>query len=199
MKEHISIRIDENLERVENLINLYSKKKGKGRRGAHDTDVLRAAVVLLHASLEDFLRSLARWIIPETTEPSILDKYSFPGDSSPKRPEKVSLGYLLAFKGKTIDSVIRQAVDEHLDKSNYNNTNEIVGLLTSINVDKSSVESVFPELCEMMSRRHLIVHRADRVESSGRGNYKVKSIGVAQLNKWVTSVRTFTSSVLEEL
>ncbi len=199
MKEHISIRIEENLARVENLISLYSRKKGKGRRGAHETDVLRAAVVLLHASLEDFLRSLARWIIPETNEMSVLDRYPFPGDSNLKRPEKVSLGYLIAFKGISIDDVIKQAVNEHLDKSNYNNTNEIAGLLTSIGVEISAVESVFPELSEMMSRRHLIVHRADRVDSMGSGNYKVKSIGIAQLNKWVKSVRAFTSSVLEKL
>ena len=44
---------------------------GQGRRSVQDTDILRAAVVLLHATLEDLLRSLADWKLP-TAEPMLL-------------------------------------------------------------------------------------------------------------------------------
>ena len=62
----IGKQFEANLDRVRNLVNLYSASfgKGQGRRPGPDADILRAAVVLLHATLEDLLRSLAEWKIP---------------------------------------------------------------------------------------------------------------------------------------
>ena len=59
-------RFGENLDRVRNLVSLYSSSVGvgQGRRTVQDADILRAAVVLLHATLEDLLRSLAEWKLP---------------------------------------------------------------------------------------------------------------------------------------
>ena len=60
-----------NLKRVEDLVKIYEDTKGEGggRRDVSKTDVLRAAVVLLHATLENFLRDAALW--KWTTNPSL--------------------------------------------------------------------------------------------------------------------------------
>jgi len=65
-----SDRFLENLGRVENLIKIYDflNKLVETEEGDHpDTrDVLRSAVVMIHASLEDFLRSMASAHIPRS-------------------------------------------------------------------------------------------------------------------------------------
>jgi hypothetical protein len=50
MLEEITEILDENLSRVENLISLYGPAI-VGRRKVQDTDVLRGALVLLHAGM----------------------------------------------------------------------------------------------------------------------------------------------------
>jgi hypothetical protein len=62
MLNDITVLLDKNLKRVDNLISLYGPAV-VGRRKVHDTDVLRAALVLLHAGMEDYLRSLLAWKI----------------------------------------------------------------------------------------------------------------------------------------
>src|SRR5262245_47825034 len=51
VKDDIARRFEQNLERVENLLSVYPAD-GARRRDVRTTDLLRAAVVLLHASLE---------------------------------------------------------------------------------------------------------------------------------------------------
>jgi hypothetical protein len=65
MKSEIEIRFKSNLERVDHLVALYdTATTGPGRRPVDKSDILRSAVVFLHATLEDFLRSLLEWKLP---------------------------------------------------------------------------------------------------------------------------------------
>ena len=67
MLDTISDNFNENLARVENLVVTYESHpdtQGRGRKSAELLDILRAAVVFLHAALEDALRSIARWKLP---------------------------------------------------------------------------------------------------------------------------------------
>ena len=67
MKAVIEGRFNENIARVRNLLSIYGTHlsgSGGGRRSHSKTDVLRAATVMLHASLEDLLRSIAYWRLP---------------------------------------------------------------------------------------------------------------------------------------
>lgn len=67
MKAQIQERLELNIARVKNLVDIYETHltgTGRGRRGHAKTDVLRAATVLLHATVEDVLRSIARWKLP---------------------------------------------------------------------------------------------------------------------------------------
>ena len=63
MKQDIEDRLTINLRRVRNLIARYPAT-GSGRRSVEDSDLLRAAVVLLHATLEDVVRGVLEWKLP---------------------------------------------------------------------------------------------------------------------------------------
>lgn len=202
MKDIIKTRFEENLARVENLVKLYEEKvrpHGRGRKNALSTDVLRAAVVLLHATLEDLLRSIGFWKWPDTNDAELLNKIPFTGSDPRRRAEKINLGYLINLRGKTVDDVIKQSIEEYLDRSSFNNTKEIASFLESIGVDTKAVKANFPSLEELMKRRHLIVHQADRDDSGGRGQHRIRSIGTKTVKAWVEAVKSFGVTVLEEI
>ena len=62
--------INQNLDRASNLVEIYRTLygEGKGRRSVPKVDLLPAAVVFIHASLEDFLRALAAISLPNADE-----------------------------------------------------------------------------------------------------------------------------------
>lgn len=199
MKPNIQKRITENLDRVRNLIEKYRTHlagTGRGRRTAHQTDVLRSTVVLLHASLEDFLRSLAYWKLPSAGK-ATLDDIALVGLGP--NPKKFFLGELDAHRGKSVDELITESVNEHLERSNYNSTQEIALLLQAIGVNTSRINGSFQILDQVMARRHQIVHRADRDETPGRGNHNVRSIGSTQVRSWADAVEKFTNDVLSQV
>lgn len=182
------------------MVKIYDdhlKGSGSGRRGHLQTDVLRAATVFLHASLEDLLRSLSYWKLPLASR-EIIDKVPIVGTNG-SAPKKFFLGELVVHKGKSVDDLIKESVYEYLERSNYNNTEEIASLMSAIGVEVANVNAKFAILDELMARRHQIVHKADYDESGGAGNHKVKSIGVAQVKKWVESVESFGSTLLDEV
>jgi hypothetical protein len=47
-----------------------------------------------------------------------------------------------------------------------------------------------------MSRRHLIVHRADRNVTSGPGQHRAASISRKQVEKWIDVVERFGTAIL---
>lgn len=199
MKQQIEERLTENIGRVKNLVDIYEshlQDTGSGRRGHLKTDVLRAATVFLHAAVEDFLRGLAYWKLPQA-DAATLNNVALVGHEG--RPQKFYLGELAAHRGKSVDELITASVDEHLERSNYNNTDEVSAFLTSIGVDVSQVNARFDDIAALMARRHQIVHRADRDEAGGQGHHKVRSIGLKTLNNWVSAVEEFTAAVLMQV
>jgi len=199
MKETIRKKLEGNLDRVRNLVDLYKKYfagKSAGRKGYLETDVLRAATVFLHASLEDFLRSLAYWKLPEASE-TVIKKIPIVGKFG--HGIKFELDELVKHRGKTVDDLIKASVDDYLERSNYGNTNEISSLLQDIGINTESVNKEFASLSELMERRHQIVHRADQKTDTDREHSIVRSINSVAVEKWLTAVEVFTETVLNEI
>jgi hypothetical protein len=199
MKQQIEQRFTQNIARVKNLVNIYRTQlagPGKGRRGHQTTDVLRAATVLLHASLEDVLRSLAYWKLP-AAPPAELDKVPLVGDKA----LKFTLGALAAHRGKTVDEVIKESTDASLERSNYNNLRDVTTLLQAIGLKTVPLESYMATLNLAMQRRHQIVHRADANPNPqpGRGNHRVASISPAKLEDWMNNTEQFVQAVLAQV
>lgn len=198
MKQDIEDRFALNIARVKNLVAIYKKQlagQGKGRRSHQKTDVLRAATVLLHASIEDVLRSLAYWKLPAAAAP-VLDQVPFIGGTA----LKITLGTLSAQRGKTVDAVIKESVDASLERSNYNNAGEVCSLLQSIGLNIAPIQAHLPQLEDAMKRRHQIVHRADANPNvAGRGNHQVASIAPATVDAWVVNTEHFVAAVLAQV
>ena len=198
MLVEIEQTLSNNLDRVENLVSLYSPRRGRTK--VHDSDILRAALVLLHASLEDFLRSMLIWKINDFDEET-LTKYGFP--SGHKRgKDKITLGELSAHKGKTVDALIEEAVSSHLVAySSFNDLGEVKKALIQCGIADATVDAHdFGRMGEMISRRHNIVHKADRDEAArGRGNHKTKSIGKPTVEKYIQAVKNLKAFTSDEL
>lgn len=77
-KEQITANFGENLKRVRNLVRIYTVTTPsiQGRKTVKHGDILRAAIVLLHASLEEFLRAIALWKWQGASK-EVLDKVRF--------------------------------------------------------------------------------------------------------------------------
>ena len=198
MLPEIRTKFDDNIARVRNLVTLYTDALagvGQGRRPVNSSDVLRAATVLLHATLEEFLRGISRWRLPDASEDA-LNEIPLVGL---QRADKFQLGRLSRHRGESIDDVITASIEKHLERSNYNNTTEITHLLESIGVDVQRVNDLYPQLTELIERRHLIVHRADRDNHPGRGFHRTKSIGRQNILRWIDIVVEFAARVCNEL
>jgi RiboL-PSP-HEPN len=197
-KAQIAERLDQNIARVRNLVDIYERHlagSGSGRRGHKTNDVLRAAAVLLHASVEDLLRSLAYWRLPGASA-EVLDKIPL---ASVAPASKFALGALATYRNKTVAEVIDISVNQYLERSNYNNPDEVSALLSSVGINVTKVNMWFTQLKELMDRRHQIVHRADRDETGGSGNYAVRSINRNTVRWWIDAVEKFGKAVLDEL
>jgi hypothetical protein len=79
MRTEIESRFKANLARVRQLVQTYEGLVGggAGRSSVANTDILRAAVVLLHATMEDLIRSVSEWKLP-TAPAAAFHEMAFP-------------------------------------------------------------------------------------------------------------------------
>lgn len=196
VKTEIENRFANNLERVEHLVALYEgSTSGAGRRAVDTSDVLRAAVVFLHATLEDFLRSLLEWKLP-SAEAVHLKEIPLAG----KKPRSTfTLDDLASFRGSTVDDLITRSVTDHLERSNFNDPGEVNAVLERVGLGRNLMDPYRDKLGPMMKRRHWIVHRADRNTATGSGHHGARGLQKATVETWTVAVRQFGTDVLNQL
>lgn len=198
MRQQIEDRFHRNVARVRHLVDSYEllAGDGQGRRPVNTSDLLRAATVFLHATLEDLLRSIEAWRLPGAAEER-LNQIPLAGIEG--RPEKFALGKLTSHRGKTINAVISESVNKHLERSNYNDVSDIIAVLQLAGIPPADVHRHFAELSELMMRRHHIVHQADKNEAPGQGQFQARTIGTITVNRWIETVEGFGGDVLGRL
>jgi hypothetical protein len=199
VKPVISSRLKDNLARVTNLLTVYDgyRDTAQGRKSVYSLDILRAATVFLHATLEEFLRGLILWKWPAGSG-DVLDHVPLIGHAVAGRPEKFLLGSLTPHKARLVRDVIDECIREYSNTVSFNSTADVTHVLTSVGVDAKRVEARFPDLAKLMERRHHIVHQADRNERAGPGHHKARSMAVGHVKAW-QPVREFGESVLAEV
>jgi RiboL-PSP-HEPN len=192
--------IEESSKRAHRLINMYIarlKKRGLAKSAQDGSeDILRAVIVLTHASLEDFLRTLAETFLPLANEEA-LSRIPLAGLSG--RVEKFSLGKLIQHKGKSVDYVIKESVRQHLDRSTYNNVQDIVDILSSLGFDSSEHDANFSKIELMMKRRHQIVHRGDMIKANGSKGLRPAPVGLGDVLQWVQAAYAFMFSLFPRI
>jgi hypothetical protein len=194
LKPYLTL-LQKGITRCMNLV-----EEAKNAKPETSADMLRAVVVLNHAHLEDFLRTIAASFLPRADENAL---NAIPLMGLGHRPEKFFLGKLAKHRGKTVDEVLRLSVSEHMERSNFNNMREIVDFLGSMGLqipdttDPSKVlelavnDNTRLALNAMIQRRHHIVHQADKAKT-GDG---LQEIDPAEVAGWVAATMMFMLSV----
>lgn len=187
-----------NLDRVLGLVSLYDEVTGRipGRPSVREAELLRAAVVLLHATLENLMRGLAGLRLP-TGSPETLARIPFAGGDG--RRTTLTLGDLAAYRGWSVDEILVESTAAYLDRRSYNDTNDLVGGLREVGLSSTLLEPHAAQLQGLMKRRHHIVHRLDHNELPGRGHHVARSIGRAAVEEWTGNVRGFGMALLDRL
>lgn len=187
-----------NLTRVDHLVQTYKDLygRGRGRRVVFKTDLLRAAVVFMHATLEDLLRTVALSYLPDANQ-DIINRIPLAGGSS-IHAEKFWLGRLVEHRGKTVDNLINESIKQHLQRRSFNDTNDISELLTSTGFLSKKLQRALPALQGLMKRRHQIVHQLDRSNVTGRGQQRAASISVKSVERWNNAVKKFGFALMAD-
>jgi hypothetical protein len=200
MLDDIMLIFDRNIGRISNLINLYKTlTQGRGRKPAHSLDILRATVVLLHSTLEDYLRNLQRWKLP-TADKERLNKIPLVGTSESGRATKFELGELVRLKEKSIKEIIELSINEYLDTQSYNDTSDVCKAIKDAGVKEvDTIEPYLSQMNLMIKRRHNIVHQADRGGGAGKGHHRIKSLSLNQVESWKRHLDKFVLEVNKQL
>ncbi|MCX8497511.1 MAG: hypothetical protein ORN51_15125 [Akkermansiaceae bacterium] len=192
-----NIQFWDTLDRVLNLVQIYDVSLPKGKRGrkpAGSADILRAAVVLLHSGLEEFLRALITASGPNKTE-NILNQAPLAVDARGGRPAEVSHGNLQKHRGRSVDVLITEAVHQYCETSDFDHLKEMKVKLTTLGVDLSCGDSYYAAIAQLTERRHQIVHRGDVNELQGSGHYSTRSISASTVRTWADAVCGYVSAV----
>lgn len=194
--DDLMITYDNNLGRVRNLLKIYDTLKKRGRSKVINSDLLRVAVVLLHATLEDFLRTVMKELLPEKGK---LDKIPLYSEDYKNLP-KFTLADLSKYRDLSVEDVITNSVHHYLNKQSYNNATEIMAAIRSVNISTNKKMQQYCSKIEVMvQRRHHIVHQADKQDKTGQGNFKVKSISYKNVSNWIDDVDKFITEIINEL
>ncbi|MEW5943719.1 MAG: HEPN domain-containing protein [Pseudomonadota bacterium] len=189
-----------NYIRVEQLVNVYHRETEgrKGRRDNSTIDVLRSAVVFIHATLEDGMRAVIRHKFPRHKR-ELLDKIPLIGITQSGNPEKFFLGRLVEHRGKSIDDVIEESLTAYLERTSFTSANDLSYWLSVLGVDLKIVHRDLPKIEAMMKRRHHIVHRGDKSDEVGPGKQYARSLNAKLVQDWNTTVNTFLVKITEAL
>jgi hypothetical protein len=180
-----------NLGRVRNLIDCHAALQPLAPPGADD--VLRAAVVLLHATLEDLLREAEGMAL--RADPALRARAL----TLPDGLERFTMAELAPFLGSTVADLFEQSVARYLNQRTYSNIGQIAAVLRDLGLRTDPwLKSLAPPLDQMTSRRHLIAHYADQtVDASGRTLQR--PIHPAVLAPWIVAVEHIGDRVIAHL
>ncbi len=195
--KHIKQRFDYNIKRVENLVTMFCDIEQSNGKNSHRKDLLRAAVVWLHATVEDVLRNLLKWKLP-TADASYLNSLPIP-NTQYSRKHKSQLGDLVAKYGdKKVSDILTVSIEAHLDRLNWSGTEQIAKTLESLKISPAPFKADLAALNELISRRHQIVHQSDREKSDDNSHGKVRTINKDDVDKWLEAVKAFFAKLLKE-
>ena len=192
-------RFHDHLARAESLVEqfatVYEARRGRGAPTTSEMDVLRAAVVLLHAALEDLARSCQEYLLPEFGGTDVLNAVPFPllGDQT---AEKIGLGTLQDEYGRsTVGELVAAAVRRRCDRSSYNNVKQLARAFREVRVEVEFA-GTGSDLAALMSRRHQIAHRGDRPPIREPGARRVQPLARGQVEIWIAAVRVAGTDIL---
>ena len=186
----------ENQRRVENLISAAKDLSvGPPAQIELSQDVLRAAVVFLHSSLEEIVRNLYVQRLPNVQNRESLNRIPLLTDPPNIRPTQVLLGQLAQFRGQFVENVIVRSIEAYVSSFNLNNTTQLAQSLQLLEIEVVKLEEYFPELNRLMARRHQIVHQMDRTNEFDPLTVPLSPIDVISVSRWKLTLEEFASAL----
>lgn len=182
---------DAGLARVRNLLEIYdyARKTLPLQRSAPPSDVLRSAVVLLHAILEDCLRHVARELLPRGT-PAAFAEIPLPIAG---RPVKFGLGALAEYRGRSVDDVLRLAVEAHMSHQSFGSIARIQAILSNCGLRPRTPRARYAAIEQLAQRRHR-GHEGDRVRGR-QSSAMPRPLSRRQVVQWMRAVERFTDDL----
>jgi hypothetical protein len=188
-----------NVSRVSSLIETY--------KNSQNEDILRLSIVYLHSTLEDCMRNLIFHYLDSNHSIENINSIPLIGHTNTKRAEKFFLGELIKFKDKSITSLISESIEEFVNRETFNNSNDIARWLDKCKVDKTKVINLLPQINDIISRRHNVVHNSDfsvnRSILSQENKVKhdvendvVTSIDLKTIEAWISVVSQFFMEII---
>ena len=177
---------DEGVSRVSSLLALYEnlQKEGSIRKSKEirPTDILRAALVLLHSAEEDYFRNILVHWYPLKADSKAMSEVSLAGSDG--RTSKYSFDRFASFSGKTVDEVISESVREHFSRMSFNSYKDIDSRLKKIGISLAAFQRQ-ADIDKLIQRRHKVVHEVDLVRDASSGKRQTRSIKSAQVRTWM--------------
>lgn len=186
-----------NLSRVSNLIAASERLVAQNIGDVEPAnDVLRAAVVFLHSSLEEIIRNLYLHRLPSAGAES-LNRVPFAAHEPSHRPKNIQLGDLLEYQGLFVENVIRESINQYVNTLNINNSNQLVDCLKLAGVPHEPLRQFFEPLDSLMKRRHQIVHQMDRTNELDPLVSPINSIDANTVVAWRAALDGFATTLFE--
>ena len=193
-------RLKDNLSRVDSLLALYeilqkeeARRLVSSKQDARSADILRAAVVLLHGSQEDYVRGmLSDWLF-DRADSRELEGISLLG-SAQKRAQKFTLRDLAQYKNEQVSDLIQSSIESQLSLVSFNQYSEICSWLSKIGISLTRFKNQ-SLIDNLIKRRHKIVHEVDLNKKSG----KTESIKASTVRSWREAVENMLRIVDEQI
>lgn len=187
-----------NIGRLHNLLKIYRSIGGAnpGRTNTAQTELLRAMVVLIHSTLEDFLRSLETWRLPSQNPVNLKEIWL----KDQFRLNKFTFQELVEHKGIKVEALLNNSIKYTLDHRSYNQPENITKAIENCGLlITEEIRELFPQLKLLMNRRHHIVHQADKNSKTGKGQHKFLSLSVRQVEKWIDAVDSLANLISNQI
>ncbi|MBK8067444.1 MAG: hypothetical protein IPK27_07385 [Rhodanobacteraceae bacterium] len=199
MSDILSVEFRENLARVDNLLNAYrALKRHSLCEKQTRMDVLRAAVVMMHSSLEEIIRNMFLIRLPGGSVEA-LNKIPFVGHEATHRPKQILLGDLSRFRGRFIDNIVRDSIDAYVNTMNLNNAVQLCNCLEMVSLSPEPFRNTFQDLDAMMKRRHQIAHQMDRASDLNLTADPIEKINLRIVLAWRAALQSFHRLLLDAL
>ncbi|MNN16997.1 hypothetical protein D3C81_1301620 [compost metagenome] len=190
----------DNLSRVKSLLDLF-QQSSINDIGTHDqrSELLRAAVVFLHSSIEEIVRNLFVDRLPKLST-EVLNELTYSKYGPTNRSKGVMLGdLLLNHSGRLVDNVIFDAINSYIDRLNINNSDQLVAQLQKIQIETQPIKPFLLEIDSLMKRRHQIVHQMDREDALDPDTRPISRIDVDSVKNWTDSVSQLHSEIIRQV
>lgn len=189
----------ENMVRVSNLIAASQKLVTQDAKDAESADdILRAAVMFLHSSLEEIIRNLYLYRLPSVGQEA-LNKIPFVTLEGIHRSKGILLGDLYMYQGSFVRNVINESINNYVNTLNINNADQLAECLKLADIQVEPLRQFFSQLNSLMKRRHQIVHQMDRANELDPLSDPVNQINATLVADWKQSLEGFANMLFDSV